>query len=652
MKKVLFLNIFLLTTIFLNAQSKIDSLFELTISGKLNESHALNSLNITYQPLVNNLEKSLKIFDAIYNENYFANDPAKRGEIIEKLALANYLKGNHNKSFELHTEAIELFDKAGDTKRKAEAVANIAYQSKRRNIHFAIEKMREAIHLLKKISDKSSLPSIYNNMGVIFEIGNNKDSAMHYYKIAYKMMEENNDSLSLSHVLKDIAGIYFSSNNISEGLKYFEKSNEIRKAIKDDIGIAWNEITIGELFINMKDYNKAEKHIRNSLSIASEKKYPDLVARNMNLLAQVLNHQKKHDSAYYYKSKFIEINDSIYNAQKQEKILELETIYETEKKSFQIKSLNADNLLKEKEIQNKKSTLYFLIIIVFLFAAGIVFVIRAYHQKKKAAIIIEKQKLEVEKQKELILEKQNEILDSIHYAKRIQDALFASKEYISKLFPNSFIFFNPKDIVSGDFYWVAEKNNLIYLAACDSTGHGVPGAFMSLLNIGFLSEAINEKNISEPAEIFNYVRNRLISSISKEGQKDGFDGILLCINTSNTKVTYAAANNSPVLVRKNELISLEKDRMPVGKGEKNVSFRNFEVDVQKNDILYLYTDGYADQFGGPKGKKFKYKELNTLLLSLSSGKFSEQPDTLVSVFNNWKGNLEQVDDVLVIGIKL
>jgi serine phosphatase RsbU (regulator of sigma subunit) len=214
-----------------------------------------------------------------------------------------------------------------------------------------------------------------------------------------------------------------------------------------------------------------------------------------------------------------------------------------------------------------------------------------------------------------------------------------------------------------------------YIAACDSTGHGVPGAFMSLLNISFLNEAVNEKNILEPHEILNHVRKRLIENM--DGGQDGMDAILLCIEfpfgqasgeklplkkgAGGIKITYAAANNSPSIIKNGTLISLPADKMPVGKGEIGESFTLRTIDVEKDDTIYLYTDGYADQFGGPKGKKFKYKQLDELLVSISNKHCAEQSEILNQRFEDWKAwpnsdgvvrNLEQVDDILVIGIRI
>ena len=279
---------------------------------------------------------------------------------------------------------------------------------------------------------------------------------------------------------------------------------------------------------------------------------------------------------------------------------------------------------------------------------------------------------EIEDKKNVIEEKQKEIFDSINYAHRIQSALLANTSMMNDMLKkdNYFILFQPKDIVSGDFYWATsaspkyrirdEENGfevnkfdeLFYFAICDSTGHGVPGAFMSLLNMGYLNEAVKEKNIYEPNKIFDYVRKRLIESISEEGQKDGFDGIILCINKTTRQISYAAAHNNPVLVSGKDMIHLPSDKMPVGKGERNEPFKLHVMELKKGDTIYLYTDGYADQFGGPKGKKFKYRQLETLLLENSGEELMKQKQVLHSTFEHWRGDLDQVDDVCLVGIKI
>jgi serine phosphatase RsbU (regulator of sigma subunit) len=306
----------------------------------------------------------------------------------------------------------------------------------------------------------------------------------------------------------------------------------------------------------------------------------------------------------------------------------------------------------------------------FAFNNGIIFLILI----SVSAVVFRKQTnfylTEIEQKKNLIEEKQKEIYDSINYAKRIQSAILNNKQLIDEhLNENKYtILFQPKDIVSGDFYWAAYvkskeiindvdfnvniNDDLFYMAVCDSTGHGVPGAFMSLLNMGFLSESIREKHIYQPNKIFDYVRMRLEESISSEGQKDGFDGILICINKTSKQITYTAANNNPVLVSNKTMQHLPADKMPVGKHHKYEKFNLYTINYQSGDSLYLYTDGYPDQFGGPKGKKFKYKQLEELILLHSNENLSLQKQTLKQKFEDWKGELEQVDDVCLLGIKL
>ncbi|HXD94762.1 MAG TPA: SpoIIE family protein phosphatase [Bacteroidia bacterium] len=222
---------------------------------------------------------------------------------------------------------------------------------------------------------------------------------------------------------------------------------------------------------------------------------------------------------------------------------------------------------------------------------------------------------------------------------------------------NFFILYKPKDIVSGDFYWAHEINNKFYICTADCTGHGVPGAFMSMLNISYLNESIIEKNISKPDKVLNHIRNEIIHSLNPEGSeeesKDGMDCILACFDFSTYTLEYAAANNSFYIIRDKEIINCPADKMPVGKSPKDHEpFTLHTVPLKKGDTVYMLTDGLPDQFGGPKGKKFKYKQLEDILLENNQKSLQEQKEILSARFEDWKGNLEQVDDVCLIGVRV
>jgi hypothetical protein len=277
----------------------------------------------------------------------------------------------------------------------------------------------------------------------------------------------------------------------------------------------------------------------------------------------------------------------------------------------------------------------------------VIFVITYYFRRNNEAY-----QDKIMDQKRVIGEKNREMTESMEYARTIQRSVLPADTIMQQLLPGHFKLFIPKDIVSGDFYWAAQKDGMTYLAVCDSTGHGVPGAFMSLLNISFLNEALNARMLSTPSDILDHVRGRLIESLSHNGQRDGMDGILLRIDPAKKQLSYAAAYNAPLLVRNGILQSLPADKMPVGKGERAQPFTLHTIDLLVGDQLYFYTDGFADQFGGPKGKKFKYRQLHDHLLQHSRLPLERQEKELRSVFDKWRGNLEQVDDVCVLGIRI
>jgi ligand-binding sensor domain-containing protein/serine phosphatase RsbU (regulator of sigma subunit) len=302
---------------------------------------------------------------------------------------------------------------------------------------------------------------------------------------------------------------------------------------------------------------------------------------------------------------------------------------------------------------------YALCLIVII---GSVYSYIKYREKKltKEKEILEKKvderTHELNEEKLKVEEAHKDIKDSIYYAQKIQSAIIPTEEDFKKVLPNSFVLFQPKDIVSGDFYWLVEKSEYVFCAIADCTGHGVPGGFMTMLGSGFLNEIVNEQQVNEPAEILNKLREKIISTLKQTGKsgenKDGMDIVLLRFNKKNRELAYATANNGFILLDGETMTEHYGDKQPVGiYGHEIKPFTAHSMILKENVTIYSYTDGYPDQFGGEKGKKFKYRALNELLIKNAHLQMQFQKDKLHEAFAAWKGELEQIDDVCVVGIK-
>lgn len=266
-----------------------------------------------------------------------------------------------------------------------------------------------------------------------------------------------------------------------------------------------------------------------------------------------------------------------------------------------------------------------------------------------------RQRDELEKQRHKLEELYKDVTDSIRYAKRLQDSILPPERYIKELLPESFVLFKPKDIVSGDFYWFERTDNKVLFAAVDCTGHGVPGAFMSLVGANALNQAVREHNKKTPATIMDDLNKLSSESLNKHDEdssvRDGMDLAMCAIDQKNLKLEYAGANNPLYIIRNGEILITKADKFAIG-SMTGQSYTNHEINLKKGDTIYIFSDGYADQFGGEKGKKFMYKKFRQLLQFLIDKPMSEQKKILDAEIEKWKGSYEQVDDILVIGVKI
>lgn len=608
------------------------------------------------------------------------------------LGSVYYESGNNAYALKFYEKAFKLSVQLNQEDQELILLCNlgVAYKSSRLYKQ-ALETFKRGIDLNKKIKNDEQEAQLYLNIATVYDARKLYAEGIKSNEYAYSLLHKQKNTRLEGVVLYNLMSQYRQLKEFDKVKKCIRLLTAISKELKEkEFDCSFAELK-ANYYVQIQRYKEAMKEVNVAYALVDSIADPVTFTDILLTKADVLMCTGKHELALQWANKALRHVESLEDPvllsqvyatlsdiykrknefEKALKYFELsnELMQKTtlDEVDDQIATLNSLNELDRREkdleiakqkndkieVENKRKgaliiggSVIGLLILVLLFLSY-----RANGAKKKANQLLHTQKDEISEKKQLIEEKQKEILDSIHYAKRIQTTLLAKEQEIYSNVPDGFIYFQPKDIVSGDFYWCAEKDNLFYLAVCDSTGHGVPGAFMSLLNISFLNEAVNEKNILSPKDILNHVRSRLISNISQDGAQDGMDGVLFCFNKQTGELTYSAAYNAPVVLRKGEIIQFAADKMPIGKGEYEHSFSEHSITLETGDIVYAYTDGYADQFGGERGKKFKLKQLLETFTAIGNLNCEEQLYQLKQTFENWKGEQEQIDDVTVVGIR-
>ncbi|MCW8897754.1 MAG: SpoIIE family protein phosphatase [Flavobacteriales bacterium] len=528
----------------------------------------------------------------------------------------------------------------------------------------ALFHQKKAISLYTEAKDTTGIISSLTNISLDYLDKEENDSAL-YYLSKLKRFEEKMKESSKYYFHQNFGTYYFNVRNYGTAIQEYNKALEIANKHNMIDSKATCLTLIATTYFNLKNYAKAESTLLKSITIAENNNLLHEANEAYIVLIELYEKQKDFKKALEVKKLNDKIEKEIFTLEKINKINEIETrLRLTEKERI----ITKQELKIKKEQLNTleaKSKISQLIYFILLCIVIIVFVIIIFIRAKKLTNKIKTQKL-------LLEVKSKEVTDSIKYAKRIQSAILPSIKTIKEHLQDSFILYKPKDIVAGDFYWLENKNNTVLFAAADCTGHGVPGAMVSVICNNGLNRSVREYGLTNPSEILNKTREIVISEFEKseEDVRDGMD-IALCsikykIESEKSQTTailqYAGANNPLWIIRpinnsehqklNFELIDIRPDKQPIGKHFKNLPFTSHTIELQKGDSIYIFSDGYADQFGGPKGKKFMYKPLKNLLLSIQDKNMNEQKEILEQRFNDWKGDLEQVDDVCMIGVRI
>ena len=610
--------------------------------------------NIAYSNLQEGLDYSIQSYDLakkIRFERSFARICNTQGSIyldmaeipkslnvlMEGLSFANKYK-QYSNAAGIYNSLGNVYDKQGNLKK-------------------ALSYYLQSVESSKKAKIEKNSAVIYLNIAGLYAEFQVLDTALYYANLALVTNLKANNKNWLANNYMILSAVHHDLKNKDECLLNANKSLQLSIELNEDYTIANAYIHLGKaLHLNNKT-NEGIIALLKAKEIA--KKTGDISALSSctEILSEYYEEISDFKNGLLYYKEYTSFKDSSLNAESIKQIKNAEAKFENEKKQKEIELLGEKQKLSELEGQKKKVYLYFAFLGIIVLGVFLALLYRNNRAKQKTNSKLEIFNKEINHQKELVEEKNKEITDSINYAQRIQQSILTSDNYFKKYTSDYFILFKPKDIVSGDFYWALNHDNKFIAMTADCTGHGVPGAIMSMMGINFLNEIVNEKRISKPSEILDVLRNEIVKTLNPEGSifesKDGMDCSLCSFDFSAMKLTYANANNCFYIIRNRELIESKSNKMPVGAGHNlNQHFDNFEIDLQKNDIVITFTDGYADQFGGPKGKKFKYKQLEELLLSAAHLPLMDIKEILNRTIESWKGNLDQVDDICVVGIKI
>jgi serine phosphatase RsbU (regulator of sigma subunit) len=609
---------------------------------------ALNSLGIIFY----NKGESFKALD------YYTRSLEIRTKIGDKKGIAATLnnlgtvyqgQAENDKAIDYYTRSLEINEEIRDQKGEANCLGNIGriYQELADTLK-AIDYQTRSLKIRESIGDKRGVAIAYSALGSLYTDMGNEAKAMKFFNRSLTVSEEIGDKNNIALALGNIGFVYKKIGASSEALDYLNRSLKIFEEIDNKRWIAASLNYIGDVYKMEGEIDKAIPFYKRALLIAQE---GSLVSATRDAGQALYNSYKlngNYKEALAMHELFVQMRDSILNETNQKEVLKQDLRYTYEKQRALDEKEHEKQMAVSAERAQKQNILIYAGTGSILLILG--FTIFAFNRLR----LTRRQNKEIEKQKNIVEEKQKEILASFTYAKRLQDAILPPEQYIKSMLSDSFILYKPKDIVAGDFYWMERKKDTLFLAVADGTGHGIPGAIISVICSNALNMAVLEAGLTEPGKILDKTRELVLENFSKSDMdvKDGMDISLISINFQAKEIKWSGANNPLWYISSGKLIEIKANKQAIGKTENPLPFTTHTIRYNAGDIFYLFTDGYPDQFGGPHGKKLKHKALKEMLLANHLYTPSEQKDKLDSSLQKWMGNLEQVDDICIIGVRI
>ena len=594
-----------------------------------------------------------------------------------------------------YQRALEILEKGNDKEQIASAKVGIAqiYESMPRNplatteneVNYrkALDYYTQSLALFREIkaenkkeSDDLSIARILNNIAIIYsrlatnnfiasygeawedslvklsssQILTSFNQSVDYYNQALDIFVELDEKSDIASVKTNLGTTYSYAREWRKADEHLTEALQLVRQIGNTYELATTLYALGDSRFRQGRYDRAEELMLECVKLASSVGLKEVEQSGCETLSKIYVVKGDYVKAFSYQQRATKIKDEVFTEKSQKLITEMQTKYETEKKEQEIELLNRDKALQDSVIQRQQLIIVGAVVGAILILLVALLMFRMFREKQRANRALEEKNA-------LITHQKKEITDSIRYAGRIQNAILPSPELIKENLPEHFVLFLPRDIVSGDFFWITRRGSKVVVVAADCTGHGVPGAFMSMLGVSFLYEIVNKEGILQPAEILNYLRERVKTTLSQRGkadeQKDGMDISLCVIDHEAMMMEWAGAYNPLYLIRGGELNEYKADKMPIAIHlNDHLPFNNHCIPILKGDVFYIFSDGYADQFGGTDAKKFMTKRLKELLVQISDKPMPEQKEILYQTHLNWRGEHEQIDDIIVFGVRI
>lgn len=582
----------------------------------------------------------------------------KAGEKDIEAGVYNYMGilyygfGDYDRTLDYFYKVLSIYETMQDSAKLARVYNNVGLiLTDLGRVKETLEYYNKSLKIKQSLGDRLGVANTMSNIGLVYDRLGKVDSAHLYYKKALKIDEELNETVGIFKDLSNMGDNYILREMYDSAKYCYQKAVSIMDKVDDQYYKTELIIQIAKLNGIQKEYERSIEKYGMALQMANSISASNLIKLCYEGLSNVHKELGNYKESLEYFEKYVAIQDEIFSEEQAQKLAQIESSYQIQQRENKIQLLNKEAELKDLRLSNTEMVIYWLAGIMALIVLIIILQVRKSNFKSKANNLLKAQNDE-------IIEKNRNIMDSIICAKNIQQAILPEDEKLNSVFQDAFIMAKARDIVSGDFYWFAEKEDKVLIAAVDCTGHGVPAAFLNVMGNSLLNQIVYEANVLSPSEVLRVLNKRVLMSLKSNKLNsqvdDGMDIGICMLDRKTNKLSFAGAKRPLYFISNNELNVVKGDYYPVGGSlfEKDRVYHEHEVQLQKDDLVYLFTDGIVDQFGGEENKKFMYSRFKNLLKKVAKKPLKEQRDEIEMALVNWQGANDQTDDMLLIGMKV